>query len=297
MMARAAATVATDTTSRERDEMQVHGRTAVVIGGAGGVGRGVCLGLARAGATVLVADLDGGAADAVADELRALGSAASAAAVDATDTGSLVALAATARERHGDLHVLVNLVGVIADRRLDEAGEDDWAWFVEFNLLAQVRANNAFLPHLRAHGDGGHLVNTSSMAGLVVLGPESVGGFHNGLYTTTKHALIGYCLMLRRELAPEGIGVSVLCPGLVAGNLSATSARNRPARFGGPTANPREGAAPNPAAMPSEHVGRFVVAGIEGDRAHIFTHPDAEAVVAQRNAALADDFAFFRSLG
>ena len=128
--------------------------------------------------------------------------------------------------------------------------------------MAHVRGNNAFLPHLRAHGEPAHIVNTSSMAGLLALGPAMVGGFNNGLYTTTKHALIGYCDMLRMELEPEGIGVSVLCPGLVAGNLSATSARNRPDRFGGPVANPREGMAPNSAAMPNERVGPIVARAI-----------------------------------
>jgi NAD(P)-dependent dehydrogenase (short-subunit alcohol dehydrogenase family) len=154
-----------------------------------------------------------------------------------------------------------------------------------------VRANNVFLPHLRAHGEPAHILNTSSMAGLLALGPAMVGGFNNGLYTTTKHALIGYCDMLRMELAPEGIGVSVLCPGLVAGNLSATSARNRPARFGGPAVNPREGAAPNPAAMPADQVGPIVARAIAANRFYVFTHDDPSMVEA-RHAQVLADFAF-----
>lgn len=265
--------------------MELEGRTAVVIGGGGGIGRGVSLGLAAAGMHVVVADIEEANAVAVAKEIAARGGTAASARVDATDVASLEELASFAVGTYGAVHVLANLVGVITNRRLDEATEAEWAWFFEFNVMAHVRANNVFLPHLRAHGEPAHIMNTSSMAGLLALGPALVGGFNNGLYTTTKHALIGYCEMLRMELEPEGIGVSVLCPGLVAGNLTATSARNRPARFGGPTDNPRAGAAPNPAAMPNEAVGPIVARAIAANRFTIFTHDDGgmlEARLARR---------------
>jgi NAD(P)-dependent dehydrogenase (short-subunit alcohol dehydrogenase family) len=273
--------------------MELAGRTAVVIGGGGGVGRGVALGLAAAGMRVMVADLDAGAAATVAAELRERGAEAAAQQVDATDVASLEHLASAAVDAFGAVHVLANLVGVITNRRLDEATEADWAWFFEFNVMAHVRANNVFLPHLRAHGEPAHIMNTSSMAGLVTLGPELVGGFNNGPYTTTKHALIGYCTMLRMELAPEGIGVSVLCPGLVAGNLSATSSRNRPERFGGPLPNPREGMPVNPRAMPNDQVGPIVARAIAANRMFVFTHPEA-AFVDARHEQMHEDFAFLR---
>ena len=272
--------------------MELAGKTAVIIGGGGGIGRGVSLGLAAAGMNVVVADLESGTAQSVADEVNAAGDRAFAATVDATDPASLDELARLVVRENGAVHVLVNLVGVITNRRLDKASEGEWAWFFEFNVMAHVRGNNAFLPHLRAHGEPAHIVNTSSMAGLLALGPAMVGGFNNGLYTTTKHALIGYCDMLRMELEPEGIGVSVLCPGLVAGNLSATSARNRPDRFGGPVANPREGMAPNSAAMPNERVGPIVARAIAENRFYIFTHRDPQQLVAERHAQVTADLAF-----
>lgn len=268
--------------------MELDGRTAVVIGGGGGVGRGVVLGLADAGMRVVVADIELASAEQVVAEVVARGGTALAARVDATDVGSLDALARAAVDAYGEVHVLANLVGVITNRRLDEATEADWAWFFEFNVMAHVRANNVFLPYLRAHGGPAHIMNTSSMAGLLALGPALVGGFNNGLYTTTKHAMIGYCEMLRMELAPEGIGVSVLCPGLVAGNLTATSARNRPERFGGPTPNPREGAPANPSAMPNDAVGPIVARAIAANRAYVFTHPDGGMLEARLTARLED---------
>jgi hypothetical protein len=95
------------------------------------------------------------------------------------------------------------------------------------------------------------------------------------------------------ELAPENIGVSVLCPGLVQGSLSSTAARNRPDRFGGPMPDPRAGQAPSPAAMPNADIGPNVVAGIKENRFYIFTHPDAVDMVRARQQQVLDDFAFY----
>jgi NAD(P)-dependent dehydrogenase (short-subunit alcohol dehydrogenase family) len=273
---------------------ELANRTAVVIGGGGGIGRGISLGLASAGMNVVVADIEIDSATRVADEIVAAGQNGVARRVDATNTGALAALAQDTVELFGAVHVLSNNVGVILDRRLDEATEAEWSWFFEFNVMSIVRGNNTFLPYLRAHGEGGHIVNTSSMAGLLALAPHVVGGYHNGLYTTTKHALIGYCDMLRMELTAENIGVSVLCPGLVAGNLSSTAARNRPARFGGPLDDPRAGAATNPAAMPNDAVGPIVVDAIRANRFYIFTHPDSVALVRNRQQGVLDDFEFYR---
>lgn len=272
----------------------LNGRTAVVIGGGGGIGRGISLGLASEGMRVVVADMQPAAADAVGEEVVARGGSAVALQVDATDRGSLGKLLDGALTQYDAVHVLVNTVGVITNRRLDEASDEEWAWFVDFNLMAIVRSVNVFLPALRVHHEPAHIVNTSSMAGLLALPPPAVGGFFNGLYTTTKHALIGYCDMLRSELEPEGIGVSVLCPGLVAGGLSSSSARNRPERFGGPTADPRAGRQPSPDAMPNDQVGPIVVRGIKGNRFYIFTHPESAALVQRRHQEVLDDFAYYQ---
>ncbi len=271
----------------------LNGRTAVVIGGGGGIGRGISLGLASEGVQVVAADMRLEAAEAVSDEIAGAGGAAVARQVDATNRDSLVALLDGAVAEYGGVQILINTVGVITNRRLDQATDSEWAWFVDFNLMAIVRAVDVFLPALRADGQPAHIVITSSMAGLLALPPPAVGGFFNGLYTTTKHALIGYSDMLRSELEPEGIGVSVLCPGLVAGNLSSTSAQNRPERFGGPVPDPRSGRGPSPAAMPNEQVGPIVVRGIKGNRFYIFTHPESVALVQARHQQVLEDFAFY----
>jgi short-subunit dehydrogenase len=133
-----------------------------------------------------------------------------------------------------------------------------------------VKGVQAVLPGMRAHGQGGHIVNTSSMAGLIAV-PE----LRVGVYTASKYACTAYCEILRAELAPERIGVSVLCPGLIDTQLSMTSARNRPPRFGGPLPTP--GPMPEAmrrSAMQPEEVGPIVVRGIRANRLHILTHPE-----------------------
>jgi NAD(P)-dependent dehydrogenase (short-subunit alcohol dehydrogenase family) len=268
----------------------LSGRVAVVIGGGSGIGRGIALGLATEGMHVVVADIDAASAEAVRGEIVDTGGTATAAEADGTDRQSLGRLAETTVAEHGAVHVLSTNVGVVADRPLTSASETDWAWIIEFNLLSAVRAVDVFLPHLRASGGSAHVVVTASLAAL--LAPPTVSGIHLGLYTATKHALLGYAESLRGELADEGIGVSLLCPGMVRSNLAATSARHRPARHGGPLPAPpvRE---PAVTMMAPEEVGPVVVRGIKANRLHILTHPASLGLVEARHTALVDDFAFF----
>ena len=277
---------------------ELKGRGAVVVGGGSGIGRGIALSLAAEGMQVLVADIDSENADAVREEIGECGGEAFAAHVDATDRASLAQLAVGAAKDLGRVHLLVNTVGVHANAPVD-SGEDVWAWFVEFHLMAAVRVVQAFVPLLRAHDDGAHLVLTSSMAGLVALSAEETNGTNTGVYTTLKHAVVGYGDMLRHDLASEGIGVSVLCPGGVATKLASTSATQRPERFGGPMPDPMAGREIPPevraklGVIPLEAVGPIVVRGIRANRSYILTHPDMVDVVRARQERLLEDFAFF----
>lgn len=269
--------------------------TAVVIGGGGGVGRGIALGLAAKGARIVIADIDPETAAVVAAELAGLGHDAIAAQVDATDTESLAALADLAVAEFGSIDVLSNNVGVVHSGELLDATESEWGWVIEFNLMTIVRACAVIAPRIRAHGRGGHIVNTASMAGLWASRPEEVSGTHLGLYTTTKHAVVGYTETLRGELAVDGIGVSCLCPGTVDSNLMQTSMKHRPDRFGG-AVDVGETVGLMPYAMAQEDVGRYVVAGIEHDRTLILTHPRGRRFVDQRHAVHGADFDFFAAL-
>jgi NAD(P)-dependent dehydrogenase (short-subunit alcohol dehydrogenase family) len=280
-----------DAEQHERRHMEdLGGRTAVVIGGGSGIGRGTALQLASEGARVVVADIDGASAESVADEISQSDGTAIAAMVDATDRDSLGALVETSRAAFGHVHLLANNVGVVTNTRLDEASEADWAWVIEFNLMSIVRAVDVFLPSLREHGEPAHIVNNASMAALVI----RTGNLHLGLYTATKHALLGYTEVLRHELAAEGIGVSILCPGQVVSNIARSSARVRPERYGGPLAPPPvpAGATMPARALPAEEVGRLVVRAIKENRTHILTHTDSLAPIEARHGRLIEDVAF-----
>lgn len=260
-------------------------RAAVVIGGGSGIGRGISLGLAREGMRVLVADIDLDSANSVQAELMARGAAASASHVDSTDRHSLTALSDRAVAEFGAVHLLVNTVGAIIDRPLAEATESDWQWMLEANVMTQVRGVDAFLPALRSARPS-HIVTTASMGGMLASPPEQSRGFHLGLYTTAKHALLGYSEMLRMELAAGGIGVSVLCPTRVTGKLQETSLRHRPERFGGPATAPPQGEMPG--LVPNEAVGPIVVQGVKENRFCLLTHPEMASVVEDRFRKILD---------
>lgn len=271
----------------------LQGKTAVVIGGGSGIGRGIVLGFADAGMSVVVADIESGSAERVAEEVRARGARSVAIRADATDPASLEALAERATAELGAIHLLSNNVGVVIDKPLARCTEEDWGWGIEFNLLSIVRGVRVFLPRLRAHGGEAHVVSTASLAGVLALPPSPTMRAHLGIYTATKHAVVAFSEMLRGELEPERIGVSVLCPGLVRSNLGSTSARNRPERFGGALPDPGP---PDPEIaalmMPEEQVGPVVVDAVRANRLHIFTHPEARPMVEARQQRMLDDFAF-----
>jgi NAD(P)-dependent dehydrogenase (short-subunit alcohol dehydrogenase family) len=137
-------------------------------------------------------------------------------------------------------------------------------------VLSQVRAVQAFLPHLRAASGLRHVVTTAAVAGLAPPPPE----LNIGLYAATKHALVAYSERLRIELAGEGIGVSVLCPTRIAGNLAATSARERRRRLGEATPEGR-GAPPAPGDLsPGDALGPLVVTAVREGRFFVCNRPD-----------------------
>jgi NAD(P)-dependent dehydrogenase (short-subunit alcohol dehydrogenase family) len=249
-----------------------------VTGGASGIGRGIALALAAEGMRVAVADVDAEGASAVAKEL---GRGAFALRVDVTSSESLAAAAEEVRRQTGGANVLVNNAGVMLPLRpMSDATEADWEFVLSVNLLGVVKGVAAFLPQLRAAAPDAHVVNTASMGGLA-----AVPMFPIGPYVTSKYACVGYSESLRGELAPLGIGVSVLCPGMVSSNLAASSAKARPLRLGRQEA-PAASSAPDPALaahfMEAEDVGPVVVRGIRANRLHLLTHLEARAQVERR---------------
>jgi NAD(P)-dependent dehydrogenase (short-subunit alcohol dehydrogenase family) len=273
----------------------LSGRVAVVTGGGSGIGRGLCLGLAAEGMTVAVADLQASSAEAVAAEIESAGGRAFAVGVDVTSVPSLAAAAEEVVARTGGVNLLCANAGVVARIGPLEAHTiEDWEYSLSVNVLGIVKTVDAFLPALRESAPDAHIVTTASLGGLVSEVRAPIGA-----YTASKFACVGYSEMLRAELEGQGIGVSVLCPGVVASNLMNTSAENRPEAFGEQTApqlTPERGGKAAARlvdfAMPAEDVGPIVVRAVRANRLYVLTHPQARPLVEARFRAMLEDFDF-----
>jgi NAD(P)-dependent dehydrogenase (short-subunit alcohol dehydrogenase family) len=168
---------------------------------------------------------------------------------------------------------------------IDHIVLDNWRWVLDVNLMGVVNGVRAFLPHMRAHGEGWHIVNTASMAGMF----DSHQGF--APYPAAKYAVVGMSEGLAMEVKPLGIGVSILCPGIVRTNIL-ESARNRSQRYGPATpvytANPHYAwfAERVRTGMDPAEVARRVLAAVRDDQLYVFTHPETREAVQERFRAI-----------
>ncbi len=165
---------------------------------------------------------------------------------DVADPVSVERAAEASYEAFGNVHVVCNNAGVAAAGGIDNISLDNWRWVLDVNLMGVLHGIRTFLPHIRAHGEGGHIVNTASMAGM-----NSGLGFSP--YVASKFAVVGMSEGLAMQLKPLGIGVSVLCPGFVHTRIS-ESGRNRPERYG-PTHRPDPA---SPAGMLTAQIAELV---------------------------------------
>lgn len=194
--------------SRGIDPLPLDGRVALVTGGGRGMGRAHCLELARRGARVAVVELDGDAAQAVADEVEAAGGEALALAVDVTDRAAVEAAVARTAERWGRLDVVVSNAGLVNDETtLEQTDDDAWHRMLAVNLDGLLHVSRAALPWLRRSPAGRIVVISSSFA----LTPAG----HSHAYMVAKGALLTFAKSLALELAPEGILVNAVAPGSI----------------------------------------------------------------------------------
>jgi NAD(P)-dependent dehydrogenase (short-subunit alcohol dehydrogenase family) len=228
---------------------------AVITGAGSGIGRAAAHAFAARGVRIVVTDIDGDRAAAVADELGEQGIAAR---CDVTRIEDLEAVRDLTLERYGHLDLVMNNVGVLAVGPVEEIPLEAWQRIIDINLLGVVRSNLVFLPLLLAQGSG-HVVNTASTAGLLPY------GFDRLPYTTTKHALVGLSEALSLYLRPRGIGVSCLCPAGVATNIV------EQITFYGEPAAPR---GPSFPILTADAVGELVAEGVAADRFLILTAPE-----------------------
>ncbi|MFI7127904.1 SDR family oxidoreductase [Nonomuraea sp. NPDC050153] len=262
---------------------RVNGKVAFVTGGAGGIGLGIAKAFARAGAKVAVADIDKAALEEATEGLRASGAEAVAVPLDVTDRAGWEAAVDQVEKSFGTVHLLVNNAGVsTAGMNFEDATPAIWDRVVAINLTGVYNGIHHFLPGMRAAG-GGHIVNTASAAGLA-------GYPHLSPYAATKFAVVGLSESLHAEFESDGIGVSVLCPGLVRTRLWRTSRKVRELPDVDVPPDDVTAMSAKPYGMDPDEVGRRVLAGVENNDLYIFTHPEFRQPVLQRQEQLMRGF-------
>src|ERR1700722_20445033 len=219
----------------------VEGKVAFITGGDSGIGLGIARACADAGMKVVITYRTKSHLDEAMKYLEGAGNRVHAINLDVTDRVAMDKAADETIQVFQKVHLLVNNAGVGVIGGLSTATYDDWEWVMGVNVNGVFNGIHSFLPRIRSHGEGGQIVATSSLAGLLGHGPA-------GAYTASKFAVVGMMEALRAELAETNVGVTVFCPGIVNTNIG-SSARNRPAGASAPQARVDPGFKMDPAMM------------------------------------------------
>ncbi len=251
---------------------EVRGKTAFITGGASGIGLGIATAFVQAGMKVVLADLRPDHLERALAQFKQRGQGASVHGIrlDVTNRVAMTVAADESERVFGKTHIIVNNAGVGLQGPLAEATYNDWDFGIGVNLGGVVNGLQTFLPRIRAHGEGGHVVNTASLAALVVM-PTFLA-----VYAASKAAVIALSEAIRGDLVHENIGVTVLCPGPVKSNIHEAQ-RNRPEQFRGNSgfdASERELAQRevSPLWMEPERVGQMVLAAVRNNDLYVITH-------------------------
>ncbi len=255
-----------------------NGKTAVVTGAASGIGKALSLAFAGRGANIVMADVEAASLEAARSEVAATGAEAIGVPTDVTKEDQVEALADTAWDRFGAVHVVCNNAGVLIRGSMLDADRKDWEWILGVNLWGVIHGVRAFAPRMAASGEEGHIVNTASEAG-------HFAGDGYSVYNTSKFAVVGLTESLARDLRNTKIGVSMLCPGQVETGIFTNT--NRPSDFQKDAAEiPMDRRVAENVMEPAD-VAAKVIAGIEAGAIYVFSHEDeGRMLIEKRHARL-----------
>jgi NAD(P)-dependent dehydrogenase (short-subunit alcohol dehydrogenase family) len=247
---------------------EVEGKVAFITGGGSGVGLGMAKAFLATGMRVAIADIR---EDHLEEATAELGGDVLAVCLDVTDRDAFARAADETERALGNVHVLCLNAGINLFNDIAEATYQDWDWVLGVNLGGVVNGVVTFVPRIKAHGEGGHVVTTASMAAFIA-GPGA------GIYTTAKFAVHGLSDALRWSLLPHGIGVSMVCPGLVKSKIY-ESDKIRPAELSTNVTPADEEfmrilPGLHEAGMEPDEIGEKVLSAIRENRFYVFTHPD-----------------------
>ena len=268
----------------------VKGKTAFITGGASGIGLGMCQAFINAGMKVVIADIRQEALDRALTTLQADTQTVLPVQLDVTDRKAWVRAADKAEQTFGPVQVLCNNAGITIDGPMPQGTYADWDFCLGVNLGGVVNGVMTFMPRMIAQHTEAHIVNTSSMGGLIA-------GAGSGIYSTSKYAVVGLTEELRSDLAQYGIGVSVFCPGPTQTELFDSSVAVRPGKLAETGYVPRT--VPKPDEMPADiaaaifaiamkpaQVGERVLRGIQRNDMYILTHPEFSGIIQARCEAI-----------
>ncbi len=262
-------------------------KTAFITGGASGIGLALARALLAEGANTVIADVEAGALERARQTLDSPPDRLMTCVLDVTDRAAFADARDAAVDAMGGVHLVFNNAGVNAAGPVQEMTYQDFDWVLGVNLGGVVNGVVTFLPELQRHGSAAHLINTASVGGL--LGMRSLS-----IYNASKFGVVGLSEALRADLEGTGIGVSVLCPGIIDTAL-ASSERNRPEHLrnadAAPTPADSEAAPANPIAMSADEFAALALDAVVQDRFWVCSHPEFEPLVAQRNASVQSSFA------
>jgi NAD(P)-dependent dehydrogenase (short-subunit alcohol dehydrogenase family) len=257
-------------------------KVAFITGGAGGLGLAMAKAFGREGMKLMIADIDEAAIERSVAELRKMQIRAEGIVCDVSDRGRVREAALATVAAFGKVHLVANNAGIAVGGLLGETSDKDWEWIIDVNLKSVVYGVETFWPLIESHGEGGHFVNTASIAGLIVApGMEA--------YCATKHGVVAMSEGWAQQLQPKGIGMSILCPGFVRTRIN-ESERVRPGRYGkGPARSSEIKAAADQmvqSGIPAEPVGARVVEAVKANELYIFTHIEMRALTEMRFEAI-----------
>ncbi len=206
----------------QRPAKSVAGKTAVITGGASGIGLAFAHRFGRAGCRIVLADIESAALERAVAGLKDAGVEAVGCVADVADPAAVEGLAVRAEEAFGRVHLLFNNAGVSITGPTWRLSLDDWRWVWDVNVLGVVHGIKTFLPRMLAHGEAAHVINTGSMVSFY-------GNGDHAPYCASKAAVLGISQALYSEMQAlmSNVGVSLVCPGVVATRIH-QSWRNRP---------------------------------------------------------------------
>jgi NAD(P)-dependent dehydrogenase (short-subunit alcohol dehydrogenase family) len=257
----------------------ISGKVAVITGGASGIGFATAKALADKGAKIVLADIEAAALDKAVSALSSSGAKVEGVVCDVANLASVQHLADSAFSKMGGAHIVFNNAGVAINGHIAQMKHSDWEWIIKVDLWGPIHGVEAFLPRMIEQKQGGQIVFTSSIAGLVPT--EGLGP-----YAVAKYGVVALAETLRREIRQHNIGVSVLCPLRVETNIG-NSERNRTADFGAKA--PARAQTPTSSnivmageVMKPEEVAAKVVDAIVANRLYILPHDDSRELIRRR---------------